>query len=989
MTLNKLEKLIQEANDVLNGKHETGLEIAREISSFSKSCKTRLQQISFSLSKGDAIQALQLAEEPPAIQDILRFLGFNKAFEWKKLCQTKGWPTPDELDDNMILQLNEAYSLSDKNKTRRSGLVDAYRGKMIKGNRLEALALLKAYLRKSPNDNWAKGELKNTEEAETQSQYQKLQKYLLAGDESGVVVQMDTLDQHALGRPSEEIYKRGHIVRQAFRKKEVENDLREGLARLRKWKEEDRWAEAVQFLDDLRQRAREFEVYLPQQGELFELLKWADARRFQDQRKGRITNLETLVRDGLARLEEERGRQIKKHRPELVENLADLDRWQREATELTHRWEGGLEQRLNRELSLLRDDERSAARRANLAIVGILLLAMSCLLTGGWFVYKENTKNNEKKRISSLINERDFVAAEGYLRQKKKDLEGELLSEKERLMAFLEREKALRDRTKEELKKFTEILKKPERNWGDEIADLDRLRQLVASLPKDFQAELSIEKDRLESEWLKAAGEQKKKISDNEKAELSEIGKELENVNEEQGAAYARLQALQARLGSLADQRTGTLEPIRSGESVASEIRKIQQKMDSKIKVVKTIIDFRKRLVETAQKGDVDGFRAVLNQMSESTEIPAKIAEKAREASNLSKDPAVLSARLWMPYKGSDERTGTPGLASSKFSFFPSGLPLPKEKEAAERLLGQFMDEVYVYSVPDPNRQIYVRGKIQNFKREEGSGDESAINIFIYDPENSAGSAKFVKTPKIKVASRGGAATFAPEPLSEFLKKTKIIDLAKRIASEEEYPKASEPVLAGLMDQLMASESLDPLGRGYVARCLKELSEAGIRPEKFGLEFSPSLQKTFSELQKMPAVEEGEWLWSQKRKDLSKNAAYKTLFTARPDAPGFAKETVFLAALANCPPPRLVGCVDEGGGFPDLGEGYFLVPEENGVRLFKKERHGLPPFCPIYKIENEPTEVIKKAAARAGIDRVITEKLLRDYLPAFAEGIKQ
>lgn len=987
MTLNKLEKLIQEANDVLTGKQETGLEIAREISSISKSCKTRLQQISFSLSKGNAIQALQLAEEPPAIQDILRLLGFNKAFEWKKLCQTKGWPTPEEPDDNMILQLNEAYSLSDKNKSGRSGLVDAYRGKMMKGNRLEALALLKAYLRKSPNDSWALGELNNTEEAEIQSQYQKLQKYLLAGDEPGVVVQMDTLDQNALGRPNEEIYQRGFRVRKAFRKKEVENDLRETLARLRKWKEEDRWAEAVQYSDDLRQRAREFEVYLPQQGELFELLKWADARRVQVQRKGRITNLETLVRDGLARLEEERGRQIKKRRPELVENLADLDRWHREATELAHRWEGGLEQRFNRELSLLRDDERSAARRANLAIVGILLLAMSCLLTGGWFVYKENTKNNEKKRISSLINEREFVAAEGYLRQKEKDLEGELLSEKERLIAFLEREKALRDRTKEELKKFSEILKRPERKWGDEIADLDRLRQLVASLPKDFQAELSTEKDRLESEWLKATGEQKKKISDDEKAELSKIGEELENVNEEQGAAYARLQALQARLGSLADRRTGTLEPIRSGESVASEIRKIQQKMEAKIKVVKTILDCRKRLVETAQKGDVDGFRAVLNQMSESTEIPAKIAEKAREASSLSKDPAVLSARLWMPYKGSDERTGAPRLASSNFSFFPSGLPLPKEKEAAERLLGQFMDEVYVYSVPDPNRQIYVRGKIQNFKREE-NGDESAINIFIYDPENSAGSAKFVKTPKIKVASRG-AVTFAPEPLFEFLRKTKIIDLAKRFASEEEYPKVSEPVLAGLMDQLMASESLDPLGRGYVARCLKELSEAGIRPEKFGLEFSPSLQKTFSELQKMPAVEEGEWLWSQKRKDLSKIAAYKTLLTARPEAPGFARETVFLAALANCPPPRLVGCVDEGGGFPDLGEGYFLVPEGNGVRLFKKERHGLPPFCPIYKIENEPTEAIKKAAARAGIDQVITEKLLRDYLPVFAEGIKQ
>ena len=124
MTLNKLEKLIQEANDVLSGKQEAGLEIAREISSFSKSCKTRLQQISFSLSKGDAIQALQLAEEPPAIQDILRLLGFHKAMEWKKLCQTKCWPTPEEPDDNMILQLNDAYSLMDKNKGGRSGLVD-------------------------------------------------------------------------------------------------------------------------------------------------------------------------------------------------------------------------------------------------------------------------------------------------------------------------------------------------------------------------------------------------------------------------------------------------------------------------------------------------------------------------------------------------------------------------------------------------------------------------------------------------------------------------------------------------------------------------------------------------------------------------------------------------------------------------------------------------------------------------------------------------
>jgi hypothetical protein len=166
------------------------------------------------------------------------------------------------------------------------------------------------------------------------------------------------------------------------------------------------------------------------------------------------------------------------------------------------------------------------------------------------------------------------------------------------------------------------------------------------------------------------------------------------------------------------------------------------------------------------------------------------------------------------------------------------------------------------------------------------------------------------------------------------------------------------------------------------------MCEGGLRPEQFGMTFSPTLQRKFVELGKLPPVEEGEWLLASKRKDPVKMATYKEFFEPNPKHPGYAKEAIFLSSLAKQCGVKFVGCVDEEGLFPDLGGGFFVVPSEKGIIIFQKERHGLIPFCPIYKLETEPMIAVQKAAARAGIDFSLAESILKEYVPGIIEGAK-
>jgi hypothetical protein len=396
---------------------------------------------------------------------------------------------------------------------------------------------------------------------------------------------------------------------------------------------------------------------LPSEGELAEAIRWADARRLQERKKVQIAELEGQVRIGLARLEEERGRQQKKKHSELIESLADLDRWQRMAVELSHGWEIGLQHRLSRENNMLREDEGNLARRKKLAIGTFTIMIAGILIITGWLVFKKKSEEGLKATIGTLMREREVKAAEGFLQQKQGEFENTLIAEKERLTSFIERERTFRNRVQEELQKFGQKLKKPERLWVDEYSMVQQLHKDVSALPRDFQSELQNELDHLENEWQKMAAEEKRKQSDEEKHILEEIESQLEKVEEIQGSARSCVDILQRKIAKLVNQRDEIINPIRSGEEVATSIKRIQKKLEIKISLIKKVEDCRSRINTASRKGDVAFFQKALNEVSESAEIPNEIAEKARNAVQLEMNPEILSSRLWMPYASTEKQS--------------------------------------------------------------------------------------------------------------------------------------------------------------------------------------------------------------------------------------------------------------------------------------------------------------------------------------------
>ena len=76
-----------------------------------------------------------------------------------------------------------------------------------------------------------------------------------------------------------------------------------------------------------------------------------------------------------------------------------------------------------------------------------------------------------------------------------------------------------------------------------------------------------------------------------------------------------------------------------------------------------------------------------------------------------------------------------------------------------------------------------------------------------------------------------------------------------------------------------------------------------------------------------------------------------------------------------------VGFVSESGNFPDLGEGYFLVAEGEGIRIFQGQRHGLRPFCPIFRLSLDPKRILEQAKAESGVSEEESKGFLNSYLP--------
>ena len=89
MTLLETERLVRKITEILQngGSSDIAAKIAGDFAAICHTTSLRLQQCEAMIKAGDRHQAIQLAETPPSLLDLVTVLEFRNADDWRAYCQ--------------------------------------------------------------------------------------------------------------------------------------------------------------------------------------------------------------------------------------------------------------------------------------------------------------------------------------------------------------------------------------------------------------------------------------------------------------------------------------------------------------------------------------------------------------------------------------------------------------------------------------------------------------------------------------------------------------------------------------------------------------------------------------------------------------------------------------------------------------------------------------------------------------------------------------
>src|SRR5580658_7280905 len=83
--------------------------LAQDYADLCRAASRRLEQCALMIEAGQSLQALQLAETPPPLLDLITVLSFREAADWRAYCQGHQLPWSEAFYDKHLRQLNSAY----------------------------------------------------------------------------------------------------------------------------------------------------------------------------------------------------------------------------------------------------------------------------------------------------------------------------------------------------------------------------------------------------------------------------------------------------------------------------------------------------------------------------------------------------------------------------------------------------------------------------------------------------------------------------------------------------------------------------------------------------------------------------------------------------------------------------------------------------------------------------------------------------------------
>lgn len=958
MTLSQAERLVRKIDELLGqpGMEAQAAKLAQDYTDLGRAASRRLEQCAAMIESGDELQALQLAETPPALLNLITILSFRQAKEWRTYCQGHKLPWVEPFYDKHVRALNATYG---KGIASDHPFYRDYRRAIMQGEDEHALSILRVIARLNPADKNTAHELQRLEDKTLQARLGELHEIMERGDTDAALAQLSQFEAAGLAIPPKHpVWLEAQVLR-----------CRHLLEQAKAMRERDAWEEAEPVVDEIQTLANHNDVPLsPEDTETWnQLAAWTAERRSAVVEEQEFERADAALRYQVEANEIRKDtesltlEQLRGELGQLIAKMQDAERFGRPIDdEVVTRYkrvratlQGHVQQRLKQ--------KRIKALAAGL--LGILLLAAA-----GLVLWVRTQDKDIKTRLQRLEADRHVQETEQLLARVPKLIpppmkpDAQLSDEITKAGQFVARETGLKQAFDQKMALLENFAAHGFAEPVDEITGIRaECAEMQDKLAPEFKAAGEGKLAAFDQRWQgRLAGMQPGHDADfsGRLAEAEGIAARQLSLTNGFAAIAAVIPQMQGRVAELTEMQS---KPIPLEADLARRYRNLTNAV--------ALMGVVAERLPRAQS--VDDYLKGLDQISRSSLVTSDQGEMLRRVRALKARPAEVLGALLLP--GQSQAWGSlENMASAQTTFMPDQ-PSSQEKEDFFKLRDdRNIQEVYAYSLekrdrPDNNAQphnIFTRGKLGQDRYGGPAG-------LVYDP---------IKFPDNLRFEQASVSTwdYTNITLMGLTKEARAFqDMGIGDLIDPNTGNYQKPILQ-LLDELNRDTETSAMFRAFVS--LKLYAIAELHPSAWGVQWSPSAPVHIQALKDLGAanLRSGDWLvrnqyatfeqplenYFEKARAISleKQARFFQMLTRQACDAGFAFAG-FVDAKGSPVTSRTSVAGTECWGWSTRSDSPVLLFRRTGGNDAWKQLDDPLPFSPLFVFNEDRRRLLDRAAA--------------------------
>jgi hypothetical protein len=853
----KIQNLTQKLRALLEDRAavETSTEVAEHYAQLCRQAEARLEGVVAMLDKGNDYQALQSAEQEPALLDFIADLSFGSELDWQHYCERNGISVAPRLDAKGVQRVMALY----KNPiTAKHPLYKDFRSAMLERDDDKALHTVRTILKLNPGDEPARRELKRLENKRFQVAVDRLKELLQSGKNEGLADLVEELERMAdpekLARV--DVYERAKLASRELQNQSAQDQLPVLVERMEKQREQEDWRGVGMGLETWRQLCQNAGGQVnvgTRQNQIDQLESYFRKQQASHQAQH---SFETALKSFMLFVEELETRLLTSagysHEEIREKDEVFVRRW-KELESYNKPVPSDLLQRIKSAGTGLRGRLESMQKVRQVKFGSMVVAAVAALLAvsavgwHAWKAYQLSTNLDEYRKLAQCEPAEKLIAA---IRT------GEpmllrwpyLQSRVEEIASWTRQARGAEEQAKRDLEALQrEVESKPQIDKAEALqALLVQAEKSVKTVSKDISPPLTTRLDEWRVKVELHMGTLLEQRIQKTLAELNVLDAECEQAlsfEKPASSVAAFLKSFETRLRSLEQLTKINVPGLQLPEDLNLRINAVGKKAADYQKELDALASAKKSLQEA---DTYDNYLKALRAWQ-----VLRFAEAAPAIKRIDSLPSEKSFLAQIVTSGDEAVLKAVEEDTSGSAMFPNAPTDSDLKHLIELQDDGNLNDVYEHQVVD-----YSKGERKRTLWSQGPLQSSVVGSAvvwrgkIYDPDNSSNSVYFTSTelyPRLVGGSQLGMEVVrSSSKLSLTSELMNSLRLKNMTDSDGKYFRMA---VLDLLDQLARNESASPLAKAYVMLELEELA----KPRKYawGLYLCPSLEADLSELRRL------------------------------------------------------------------------------------------------------------------------------------------